>query len=104
MSGISFIYHSPTTPGNPGWSVDLTDVSIAQGVRLGDVTGLVTDAQLGAVGAGSLRMDDPTGTAGHAGDAIIGLKQLSVNEGRAPSGNRRIGEYYIGPRYYQRGQ
>ncbi len=99
--GIVFTLHSPTTPGNPGYSVDLTDVSIQQGFRLGDLGGLTTEAELGAVASSSARLDDPTGLAGAPG--IPGLKQLSVNEARAPSGNRRIGEYYIGPRTYMRG-
>lgn len=103
MAGIQFIYHSPTTPGNPGFSVDLTDVAQQQGVRLGTIGGLQTEAELGAVAQSALVLDDPTGTAGHSSDAIVGLKQLSVNEGRAPSGNRRIGEFYIADRRYYRG-
>jgi hypothetical protein len=96
---ISFVYHSPTTPGNPGFSVNLG----TQAVRSGDIPGLSTEAELGAVATSSLRFDDPTGSAGNAGDAIKGLKQLSISESLAPSGNRRIGEYYIGDRRYYRG-
>ncbi len=104
MGRISFTLHSPTTPGNPGWSEDLTNVSIQQGFRSGDVTGLQTEAELGAVAINGLRLDDPTGTAGHASEGIPGLKQLSVSELDAPSGNRRIGEFYVADRRYSRGQ
>lgn len=96
-------YHGPSTPGNPGFSIDLTDVSIGQGFRSGDLSGVVTEAELGAVGISSARLDDPTATAGNAGDAIVGLKQLSITELDAPSGNRRIGEFYIADRRYYRG-
>lgn len=103
MSGIQYVLHSPTTPGNPGYSVDLSVPAVEQGVRLGDMPGLITEAELGAVGISSARIDDPAGTAGNGTDGIPGLKQLSVNEGRAPSGNRRIGEFYITDRHYSRG-
>jgi hypothetical protein len=95
---LEITYHSPTTPGNPGFSV-----TFGPAVRLGDIPGLSTEAELGAVGTSALRFDDPDGTAGNDGDAIKGLKQISVTESEAPSGNRRIGEYYIGDRRYYRG-
>jgi hypothetical protein len=94
-----FLYRSPTTPAGPGWVVDLG----TQAVRLGDEAGLITEAELGAVGISNLRFDDPDGTAGHAGDAIVGLKQFTVNELLESAGNRTIFEGYIADRRYQRG-
>ena len=97
---LTFTYRSPTTPAGPGWTEDLGN----QAVRLGDIAGLLTSCELGAAAISSLRIDDPTGTAGHSGDAIVGLKQLSVTESAAPSGNRRVWEGYIADRTYYRGE
>jgi hypothetical protein len=95
----TYIYRSPTTPGGAGWSVDLGD----QAVRLGSIKGVVQEAELGAAGVSSIAIDDLTGTAGHASDAIIGLKQFDWKDDRAPSGHRTIWTGYIGDRRYRRG-
>lgn len=96
---LQFLYRSPTTPAGPGWVVNLGD----QAVRLGNIAGLVMEAELGATGNSSLAFDDPTGTAGHDSDAIVGLKQFSVNELLAPANNRRVWEGYVADRRYSRG-
>ncbi len=92
-------YRSPTTPGNPGWDDDLGNTA----VRLGSIQGIVQEAELGAVGISSIQLDDPTGTAGHAGDAIVGLKQFDWIESAPGTGHRRIWTGYIGDRKYRRG-
>ena len=96
---MTFIYRSPTTPAGPGFVVDLGN----QFARLGSISGFIMEAELGSVGISSLAGDDPTGTAGHDSDAIVGLKQFTVNELAAPNNNRRIFEGYIGDRRYYRG-
>lgn len=95
----TFKYRSPTTPAGAGWIVDLGN----QAVRLGDETGLITHAELGVVGVSSLRFDDPDGTAGHNGDAIVGLKQFSVFESDTFASKNRVWEGYIADRRYYRG-
>lgn len=95
----AFYYFSPTTPGNPSWTVDLGNTT----VRLGREPGFVQEAELGAVGIGSLALDDVAGTLGHDGDAIVGLKQFYATESLAPAGNQRIFGGYIADRRYFRG-
>lgn len=93
------IYFSPTTPGAASFAVDVTGA-----IRLGSITGLVGEAELGAVGEGNIVLDDPLSTIGHMGDGIVGLKQMYFNEMACPSGNRRLWTGYIGDRRYHRGQ
>ena len=95
----TFHYFSPTTPGNPTWDVDLGSAA----VRLGEEQGLVHCFELGTVGAGGIKIDDPDGTVGHTGDAILGLKQFYVTEDACPAGDQRIFTGYLGPRTYSRG-
>ena len=95
---MTYIYRSPTTPAGPGWVVDLGN----QAVRLGTVS-VIMEAELGSVAISSLAFDDPTGTAGHDSDAIVGLKQFTINELAAPLNNRRIFEGYVADRRYYRG-
>ena len=92
-------YRSPTTPGGPGWVVDLGN----EAVRLASIQGIVQEAELGAVGISSIQIDDPTGDAGHDGDAIIGLKQFTWSESTTPSDKNVIWNGYIGDRRYRRG-
>lgn len=92
------IYFSPTTPGAATFSVDLSGA-----VRLGSVTGLVDEAELGVAGIGGLTFDDPTSTLGQASDGIVGLKQMYVNEMSSPAGSRRLWTGYIAQRTYRRG-
>jgi hypothetical protein len=96
--GLVVTYSSPTTPGGPGWSEDLSSA-----VRLGTIAGVVDEAELGAVGVSSLLFDDVDGTLGHSGDGIVGLKQLHMDETAAPPGNQRLWTGYIGQRHYRRG-
>lgn len=93
-------YYSPTIPTSAGWSVDLVDPHF---VRLGDFQGVVTEAELGAVGISSVSIDDPDGMAGHAADAIVGLKQMAITESSTPALKHRIWTGYIGQRQYRRG-
>lgn len=95
----TYEYRSPTTPGGAGWVVDLGN----QAVRLGRIAGIQQEAELGAVGTSSIILDDPTGTAGHSGDAIVGLKQFTWFESLAPTGSKVIFQGYIGDRRYRRG-
>jgi hypothetical protein len=92
-------YFSPTTPGAASFTVDVTPA-----VRLGSITGLVGEAELGAVGEGNIVLDDPLSTVGYLSDGIVGLKQLYINETACPSGNQRLWTGYIGDRRYHRGQ
>jgi hypothetical protein len=96
---IQVVYSSPTTPGGAGWGEDVTT-----SVRLGSITGLAGEAELGAVGTGNVVLDDPNGTVGHLGDGIVGLKQMSFIEWACPLGNRRLYTAYVGDRRYHRGQ
>lgn len=96
--GQETTYFSPTTPGNPSWSEDLSD-----NVRLGTEDGFVAEAEGAAVGVSNLVLDDPDGTLGHAGDAIEGLKQLYVDELAASAGDQRLWTGYTGRRTYRRG-
>lgn len=73
-----------------------------QVVRLGELEGFAETAELGAVGFSHIAFDDPTGTVGHSGDHIVGLKQFQVIENAAPSGKQRIYTGYTGPRRYHR--
>ena len=76
---LHFFYSNPTTPAGPGWTEDLgTDT-----VRLGSISGLTTEAELGAVGTCSLLIDDPLAEVGHDADAIVGLKQFRITEDTA---------------------
>lgn len=92
---MQFHYVIPTTPGQTGSNTDL-GTSI---VRLGKMTGLVTEAQLGQAGTCTLELDDPTGTLD-----IGGLRQFYVQELSAPLGSQRVWTGYIGSRRYARGQ
>lgn len=92
---MSFVYYNPTTPAGPGWSEDLG----TEAVRLGSIApGFVQSANLGEVGICNIVIDDPDGTVGHDGDAILGLKQMAVYEGAHP-----LGYYFVGARHYHRG-
>lgn len=93
------IYSSPTTPGGAGWGVDITG-----GIRLGSISGVAGEAELGATGTGSMVLDDPLGIVGHNSDGIVGLKQWSLRETDCPIGNQRLWTGYVGPRNYRRGQ
>lgn len=94
----TFHYFSPATPGNAAWDVDLGQ----EAVRLGEEPGFVHCAELGRVGGGQILIDDPDGTVGHTGDAILGLKQLYVDEDACPAGDQRICTGYIAEREYSR--
>ena len=92
-------YFSPTTPGAATFTVDVTST-----IRLGSITGLVGEAELGAVGEGNIVLDDPLSTVGYLSDGIVGLKQMIFNELDCPIGNQRLWTGYIGDRRYHRGQ
>jgi hypothetical protein len=92
-------YTSPTTPGATSWSEDVSGA-----IRLASITGLVAEAEAGAVGAGNIVLDDPTSSIGHSGDGIVGLKQFHMIETDAPPGNQRLYTGYIGDRRYYRGK
>lgn len=92
-------YFSPTTPGAAPWSVDVSGA-----IRLGSIQGVVTEAELGATGTGSVTLDDPLSTVGYLSDGIVGLKQFVINETDGPAGQRRLWTGYVGPRDYHRGQ
>jgi len=98
MSG-TFTYRSPTTPAGAGWSEDLG----TEAVRLGQIAGLSTQAQLGSVDGSSIPIDDPDSDVGHSGDGIVGLKQFDWRESACPLGRRLIWTGYVGPRTYRRG-
>ncbi len=95
---IQAVYSSPTTPGGPGWLVD-----VASEIRLGSLDGVSTEANLGATGEGNNIVDDPTGTAGHLSDGFVGLKQWGLNETACPAGNQRMWTGYTADRTYERG-
>jgi hypothetical protein len=92
-------YFSPTTPTATTWSEDLSDY-----IRLGGITGLSAEARLGATGVCSQVFDDAGSLIGHAGDGIVGLKQMFFDETACPAGNQRLWTGYVGPRTYRRGQ
>jgi len=98
MSG-TFTYRSPTTPAGAGWSEDLG----TEAVRLGQIAGLSTQAQLGSVDGSSIGIDDPDSDVGHDADGIVGLKQFDWRESACPVGRRLIWTGYVGPRTYRRG-
>jgi hypothetical protein len=91
-------YTSPTTPGAAGWSVE-----VSSAIRLASITGLVAEAEAGAVGAGNIVLDDPTSSIGHSSDGVVGLKQFHMIETDGPSGQQRLFTGYIGDRRYHRG-
>lgn len=80
------------------WNVDLgTSV-----VRLGTLS--VTEiAAVGQPASSSILLDDPTGSVGHSGDGILGLKSFVVLENAAPVNDQRIFTGYLGDRRYRRG-
>lgn len=80
-----------------GWDEDLGD----QAVRIEAVTGFTECFELGAVGASNVVIDDPSGTAGHASDGIIGLQQLSYDDSRAS--DNVVFRGWTKPRRYYRG-
>ncbi|MDD5304037.1 MAG: hypothetical protein PHS14_13130 [Elusimicrobia bacterium] len=92
------IYSSPTTPGGAGWSED-----VSGDIRLGSITTVAIEAELGAVGNGNIVLDDPNGTVGHASDGIVGLKQFHMDELACPPGNQRLWTGYVADRRYYRG-
>lgn len=97
---LTATYYSPAVPGDAGFSINLAGDNRP---RLGNIQGLITECELGAVGISSLTIDDPNGDVGNDSDAILGLKQLRVTESAAPAGKRRIWTGYIGDRTYARG-
>ena len=74
-----------------------------EAVRLGQIAGLSTQAQLGIVDGSSIGIDDPDSDVGHDGDGIVGLKQFDWRESACPVGRRLIWTGYVGPRTYRRG-
>jgi hypothetical protein len=91
-------YFSPTTPGAASFDEDVSDF-----VRLGRIGPLSGEAQMAAVGSGSVTLDDVASTVGHDADGILGLKQWYWNETACPVGNRRLYTGYTFDRRYQRG-
>jgi hypothetical protein len=74
-------------------------------VRLGGgAESLVQYAELGQAGMGSIQIDDPTATVGHAGDAIVGLKQFYIVELDETAGDQRLFTGYVADRRYSRGR
>jgi hypothetical protein len=96
--GLVVAYSSPATPGVASWIEDLSGA-----VRLGTIDGLVDEAELGAVGISSILFDDPLGTLGHAGNTIVGLKQLHIDETACAPGDQRLWTGYIADRRFRRG-
>jgi len=66
-------------------------------VRLGQVPGFITEAELGSVGIAGIPFDDPAGTL-----TVTGWKTFVVNEGSGPTGQQRLWTGYIADRKYQR--
>lgn len=91
-------YFSPTTPGAATFTED-----VSSAIRLGSITGLSGEAELGAVGEGNIVLDDPDSTIGHLSDGIVGLKQFFFNETACPAGNQRLWTGYVADRRYHRG-
>lgn len=94
---VSAHYFSPTTPTASSFDVDVSDA-----IRLGSITGLAGEAQMGSVGTGNVVLDDPGSAIGHIGDGILGLKQFYVDETACPPGNQRMWTGYIWDRRYRR--
>ena len=77
----------------------LNGVDMGQAVvRLGKVPGLITEAELGAVGIAGIPFDDPAGTL-----TVAGWQTFTVDEDQGPSGQQRLWTGYIADRKYQRG-
>jgi hypothetical protein len=80
-----------------------------QAARLGAYGGFQQKAEVGSIGNSTFIIDDPSGTVGNAGDAILGLKSFYVIESDAPAvgSNGIYGQrYYTGffrERIYRRG-
>jgi hypothetical protein len=91
-------YADPAVFTASPWSVDVSGA-----IRLGSVTGLIERAELGSAGISSVMLDDPLGTLGHSSDAILGLKQIWVDETNCPAGDQRIYTGFIADRKYRRG-
>jgi hypothetical protein len=84
---------------SPGlWTVDLG----TEAIRLGQIPGLVTMADMGGVGMSSVVVDNPDGTVGHSNDQIVGWKQFTDDELAETAGNRRVYTGYITSRTYRR--
>ena len=83
--GLVVTYYMPADATSGPWTQDLSD-----NVRLGTISGIVDEAELGAVGISSLLFDDPDATLGtsHYPDGIRGLKRISIDETSCPSGDR----------------
>lgn len=92
-------YSRPTTPAGAGF-----DDEIANALQIGSVSGLVTAASVGEVATSSIVLDDPTGTIGHSGDGIVGLRRVYIVEDTAPAGNQVVWNGYAGVREYRRGE
>ncbi len=97
-NGLIATYSSPTTPASAPFAVDVTGY-----IRLGSITGLAGEAEMGAVGSGNTVLDDVDGTVGYLSDGIVGLKQWSFDELRCPPGNQRLWTGYVADRRYFRG-
>jgi len=91
-------YADPAVFTASPWSVDVSGA-----LRRGSVAGLIERAELGSAGISSIMLDDPLGTLGHGSDAILGLKQIWVDETSCPSGDQRIYTGFIADRKYRRG-
>lgn len=91
-------YADPAVFTASPWSVDVSGA-----LRRGSVAGLIERAELGSTGISSIVLDDPDGTLGHSSDAILGLKQIWVDETDCPAGDQRIYTGFIADRKYRRG-
>ncbi len=98
-AGLHVYYYIPANFTDPvAHSVELTSA-----IRLGSITGLVDEAEMGAVGEGNLVFDDVNADLGYNGE-IVGLKRMFVNENDGPIGHIRLWTGWIGDRRYHRGQ
>jgi hypothetical protein len=90
-------YESALTPISVPFSVD-----VSSAVRLGSITGISQEAESGAVGAGSIILDDPNSDIGFFADGIRGLKSWRMIETAAPVGSQLLFIGYVGSRTYRR--
>jgi hypothetical protein len=91
-------YADPAVFTASPWSVDVSGA-----LRLGSVAGLIERAELGSAGISNVVLDDPDGTLGHSSDAILGLKQIVIDETDCPVGDQRIYSGFVADRTYRRG-